>query len=60
MLLTEWNTEECIAVRSEEAREEGLEKGLMKGREEGHKDVIKLLEQGLSVEEIKQRLASAT
>ena len=27
MLLTEWNTEDCIAVRSEEAREEGLEKG---------------------------------
>ena len=41
MLLTEWNTEDCIAVRCEEAREE----------------VLELLDQGLSVEEVRQRLA---
>ena len=27
MLLTEWNWDDCIAVRSEEAYEDGLEKG---------------------------------
>ena len=31
MLLTEWNTEDAIAVRAEEA----WEKGIVEGREEG-------------------------
>ena len=35
MLLTEWNTEDAIAVAREEGLEEGLEKGLEKGRDEG-------------------------
>ena len=48
MLFTEWNTEDAIAY----AREESFEKG----REEGHVEVLKLLDQGLSIEEIKQRL----
>ena len=45
MLLTEWNTEDAIAF----AREEG--------REDERKFVLSLFEQGLSVEEVKQRLA---
>ena len=53
MLFDELSTEEIIAVCCEEAREDGLEEGL----EKGHEDVFKLLEQGLSVEEIKHRLA---
>jgi len=44
MLLTEWNTEDCIAVRCEEAREDE------------RKYVLDLLDQGLSPEEIKLRL----
>jgi len=48
MVITEWNTEDCIAVRSEEAREEG--------RVERDKYFLELLDQGLSTEEIKQRL----
>jgi len=51
MILTEWNTEDAIAF----AREEGREDGLEKGREE----IFKLLELGLSLEEIKLRLALA-
>ena len=62
MILTEWNTEDAIAFARNEGREDGLEEGLEKGREEGleigREEVFKLLEQGLSVEEIKLRLAS--
>ena len=46
MILNEWNTEDAIAFAREEGREDGLE------------EVFKLLEQGLSLEEIKLRLAS--
>jgi predicted transposase/invertase (TIGR01784 family) len=35
---------------------EGLEQGLEQGLKEGHKEVFELLEQGLSVDEIKERL----
>ena len=52
MILTEWNTEDAIAYAREEGREEGFETGQGKGREE----VLELLDQGLSIEEIKLRL----
>jgi len=45
MILEEWNTEDAIAF----AREEG--------REDGREEVMELLAQGLSIEEIKTRLA---
>ena len=48
MLLTEWNTEDAIAYAREETREET--------REEEREYFISLLDQGLSIEEIKQRL----
>jgi len=48
MILTEWNTEDAIAFAREEGREEG--------REDERKYFINLLDQGLSAEEIKQRL----
>jgi hypothetical protein len=48
MLLTEWNQDEYLEVACEEAREEG--------REEGREEILKLFEQGLSVDEIKERL----
>ena len=56
MLLEEWNIDDAKEVWQEEAREEGLTEGLKKGQEE----VIELLSQGLSVEEIKLRLSQAT
>ena len=68
MLYTEWNWDDALAVRYSEGHEDGvekgLEKGLEKGREEGlekglekgREEVLELLTQGLSVEEIKSRL----
>ncbi|MDR2729737.1 MAG: hypothetical protein LBB81_02430 [Treponema sp.] len=44
MLTTEWNWDTAKEVWQEEAREEGRE------------EILKLFEQGLSVEEIKERL----
>ena len=48
MLLEEWNMEDAKVVWQEEAREEVRE------------EVLELLSQGLSVEEIKLRLMQAT
>jgi len=56
MLLTEWNTEEAKVVW----REEGFEDGLEKGREEGRQFFLELLNQGLTAEEMKQRLSQIT
>jgi len=60
MILTEWNTEDAIAFAREEGREDGLEEGLEKGLEKGREEVLKLLAQGLTAEEIKLRLAKVT
>jgi len=48
MLLEEWNMEDAIAFAREEAREDG--------REEGRQHVLNLLNQGLTIDEIKQQL----
>ncbi len=50
MLLEEWNMEDAKKVWREEALEEGIEKG--------QKYVLNLLNQGLSVKEIEQRISS--
>jgi len=68
MLLEEWNMDDALAVAREEGREdgreEGWEKGHVKGSEEGWEKcsshVIELLDQGLTVEEIKERLTRTT
>jgi len=51
MLYTEWNLDDAIAVAREEAYEDG--------REEGVGIVLELLDQGLSIDEIKRRLENA-
>jgi len=68
MLITEYDRDMDIAVNRREAweegredgLEEGLEKGLEKGRTEGREEsrhyFLKLLSQGLTIDEIKQRL----
>ena len=60
MLLTEWNMEDCIAVRCEEAREEAWEKARVEVRAETQAEekqrFLELLDQGLTIEEIKKRL----
>jgi SOS response regulatory protein OraA/RecX len=50
MLLTEWNWDDAREVWQEEAREEG--------REEGKKNVLELMRQGYTVEQIEAMLAS--
>ncbi|MCL2804441.1 MAG: hypothetical protein FWD26_00690, partial [Treponema sp.] len=56
MLLTEWNTEDAIAY----AREEGIDIGIEKGIEKRNQYFLELLDQGLSIGEIKQRLTQKT
>ncbi len=74
MLLEEWNMEDAIAYARKEGREdgreegraEGIEFGMAKGRSEGRKKgreerdtyFLELLDQGLSTDEIKQRIYS--
>jgi len=73
MILTEWNTEDAIAFARKEEREEALKEGRLIGHEEGHakgheqgrvvgreeerKHLLELLDQGLSVNEIKKRIS---
>jgi hypothetical protein len=64
MLTAEFNLDEYEKVIREEGIEEGIEKGREKGREEGIEKgiekgqdyVLKLMEQGLSYEEIKEKI----
>jgi predicted transposase/invertase (TIGR01784 family) len=56
MLWEELTIEDEIEVAREEAREEGMEIGLEKGLQQGREQFLKLLDQGLSVEEIKEQL----
>jgi len=56
MLTTEWNWDTAKRVWQDEARDEGREEGLSQGREEGRDEILKLFEQGLSVDEIKKQL----
>jgi hypothetical protein len=50
MLLTEWNLDDAREVWQEEAREEG--------REEGQKNILELMRQGYTAEQIEALLAS--
>jgi len=56
MLLTEWNTEDAIAWAREEGREEGREEA----REEWQKYFMGLIEQGLSLDDIKLLLRNTS
>ncbi len=56
MIFGEYDREMDIAVNRREAHEEGREKGREEAREEDRQYFLGLLNQGLSVEEIKERL----
>jgi len=60
MIFTEWNWDDALEVAREEGREDGREEGLEKGREEGAEKsrqfFLDMINQGLPIEEIKQRL----
>jgi flagellar biosynthesis/type III secretory pathway protein FliH len=62
MLLTEWNIDDAKEVWQEEAWEDGwesgMEKGMEKGREEGQKNILELVRQGYTAEQIEVMLAS--
>ncbi len=58
MLLEEWNMEDAIAYAKKEAREDGREEGRAEGFNQGRSLFFELLDQGLSTDEIKQRLSS--
>ena len=64
MLFTEISLEELSEIRFNEGREIGREEGQEEGREEGAEKrdqyVLELINQGLSTEEIKQRLMQET
>jgi predicted transposase YdaD len=49
MIFGEWNMEDCVRVRTREAREEGIEEGLEKGLE---KTARNALARGLSLDVI--------
>ncbi|MDR3237866.1 MAG: hypothetical protein LBT84_05115, partial [Spirochaetia bacterium] len=64
MLATEWKFEEALEVAKEEGLEEGIEigeargeaRGEAKGKAEGKAEVLDLMEQGYSIDEIKAKL----
>jgi len=60
MLLTEWNQDEAVEVAREEGHEDGFKEGLEEGEEIGMKKgrqyFLEMLNQGLTSEEIKERL----
>ncbi|MCL2410855.1 MAG: Rpn family recombination-promoting nuclease/putative transposase [Treponema sp.] len=60
MLLTEWNTEDALAVRFEEGMERGFEEGIEKGIERGVEETLDLIAQGYSIDEIRERLTYKT
>jgi len=59
MLILDWNMEDAMAVRYEEGIEKGIEKGMQKGIEKFQNYVLDLMEQGLSQEEIKEKIKEA-
>ena len=56
MLMTEWNWDDAKQVWFEEGIEEGIEQGVVKGRKKEREYFLSLLDQGLSVDEIKHHL----
>jgi SOS response regulatory protein OraA/RecX len=55
MLTTEWNWDTALKV----SKEEGLETGRKMGREEDQKEILALIEQGYSAEQIKEFLVGS-
>jgi len=60
MIFSEWNWDKALEVAREEGREDGIEEGIEKGREEGmergRQYFLEMINQGLTIEEIKERL----
>jgi predicted transposase YdaD len=54
MIFTQWNFEDAKSVWLEEGREEGLEKGREEGAVRERDEVLALIEQGYSADEIRE------
>jgi hypothetical protein len=54
-LFTEWNWDDAIAVRCEEAREDGIGIGEARGETRAREELFALLESGVSLADAKQR-----
>ncbi|MDR1248399.1 MAG: hypothetical protein LBK63_03755, partial [Treponema sp.] len=56
MLLKEWDWDVAKEVWQEEAMEKGMEKGREEGMEKGRNQILELMEQGYTTEQIKAKL----
>jgi flagellar biosynthesis/type III secretory pathway protein FliH len=56
MLLKEWDWDVAKEVWQEEAMEKGREEGMEKGMEKGRNQILELMEQGYTTEQIKAKL----
>jgi len=54
----EWDHDTALEVRWEEGREDGIEKGLEKGIEKRDRQLLALIDQGYTVEDIKRELSA--
>ncbi|MDR2468449.1 MAG: hypothetical protein LBD22_05760, partial [Spirochaetaceae bacterium] len=43
-----------------QGKEEGLQEGLERGIQQGHADILKLINEGLSAEQIRERLSGSS
>jgi uncharacterized protein with von Willebrand factor type A (vWA) domain len=58
MLLTEWNWDDAKEVWQAEAAQKAWEEGMEKGLEKGQKNILDLVKQGYTTEQIETMLAS--
>jgi predicted transposase YdaD len=56
MLTQEYSLKNAVKIARENGREIGKEEGIEKGIEKGQNDVLELVKQGLSYEEIKKKI----
>jgi hypothetical protein len=56
MLITEWNWDDFMAVREAEAREDALAEGELRGGEAKTAEILRYLNEGYSVEDLKRLL----
>ena len=54
----EWDHDTALEVRWEEGIEEGLERGLEKGMAEKERQLLALIDQGYTIEDLKRELSA--
>ena len=56
MLFTEFNMDDALAISREEGIEEGIERGVEMGLENKTRELLELIQQGFTLEEIENKL----